>query len=235
MHMTTTAETAERGTSAPAFEGIYDVPEAARYLKAGTGGEDAYPVQSAKIIRWIRMGISSPQLSGVPGSELLIGFEDLVSMRIVAVLRAAGFTTRQIRDTERWLRKATKSRRPFATETLWTGQGQLFVELRKQLVAASSAGQMAFAIMQDYIMPVHGLGFASETGLATSWEPAPNVLLHPRIQFGAPCIRGTRVPTRTIAGMIDSGDPIDWVASAFALPPQSVEEACEWERRLNAA
>jgi len=181
------------------------------------------------------MGISAPQLSDVPGSELLIGFEDLVSMRIVAALRAAGFTTRQVRDTEVWLRNMTKSQRPFATETLWTGQGQLFVELRKQLVAASSAGQMAFAIMRDYIMPVHGLSFTPVTGLAMSWEPVPNVLLHPKVQFGAPCVKGTRVPTRTIAGMIDSGDSIDWVASAFALPPQSVEEAWEWERRLNAA
>ncbi len=225
------------GTASPitTFDGIYDVPEAARYLKACSRGDDAYPVESSKIIRWIRLGISSPELSAVPGNQLLIGFEDLVSMRIVAAVRAAGFTAPEIRDMERWLRKMTESPRPFATETLWTGQGHVYVELRKRLVAASSAGQMAFTIMRDYIMPVHGLEFEAATGLAKSWEPVPNVLLQPMVQFGAPCIKGTRIPTRTIAGMVEAGDSTEWVASAYGLSPESVEEACGWERRLRAA
>ncbi len=226
---------AEPPSPTPAFEGIYDVPEAARYLKACSRGDEAYPVASSKIISWIRLGISSPELSAVPGNQLLIGFEDLVSMRIVAALRAAGFTGPRIRDMEQWLRKMTKSQRPFATETLWTGQGHVYVELRERLVAASSAGQLAFTIMRDYIIPVHGLAFDAETRLAKSWEPVPNVVLQPQVQFGAPCIKGTRIPTRAIAGMIEAGDPKEWVASAYGLSPESVEEACGWERRLRAA
>ena len=31
------------------------------------------------------------------------------------------------------------------------------------------------------------------------------VFLEPEIQFGAPCIKGTRIPTRTIVGMIEAG------------------------------
>ena len=70
--------------TSPIFEGIYDVPEAARYLKASVHGDVAYPVTSTKLIRWIRKGLASPELSGDPGRDLLIAFEDLVSLRIIA-------------------------------------------------------------------------------------------------------------------------------------------------------
>ena len=65
------------------FAGIYDVPEAARYLKGALNGETVYAVQSSKMIRWIRRGVASPDLIDNPGRELLIGFEDLISLRVV--------------------------------------------------------------------------------------------------------------------------------------------------------
>ncbi len=72
------------------FGGIYDVPEAARYLKASEQGKSVYPVSAVKLISWIRRGVGSPDLVAVPGRELLIEFEDLVSMRVIAALRASG-------------------------------------------------------------------------------------------------------------------------------------------------
>ena len=74
--------------STPSPQGIYDVPEAARYLRATSHAEELYPVSSRKLIGWIRRGLASPDLSDVEGRELLIEFEDLVSMRVVAALRA---------------------------------------------------------------------------------------------------------------------------------------------------
>lgn len=230
--MTTTAE------SRPAtshFDGIYDVPEAARYLKASQHGGVIYPVSSAKMIRWIREGVASPDLVKVSGRELLIGFEDLVSMRVLGALRAAGVSWRAIREAERWLRRETDSPRPFATETLWTGQRQIFIEWRKQLVSASTSGQAAFDFLLEHLIPVHGLVFHEETHVAKSWEPARNVVLEPQVQFGAPCIKGTRIPTRSVAGMVEAGDSVEYVARSYGQPIAVIEEACEWERRLRAA
>ena len=123
--MTTAVSACE---TSPSFAGIYDVPEAARFLRASPHGAAVYHVSSSKLIRWIRRGIASPGLVSLPGPELLIAFEDLISARVVAALRASGVGWREIDRTERWLRNSTGSERPFATEHLWTGQEQIFVD-----------------------------------------------------------------------------------------------------------
>ena len=217
------------------FEGIYDLPEAARYLRASWHGPPLFSVSSSKMIGWIRKGVSSQDLIDIHGQELLIGFEDLISMRVIAALRAANVSWPAIREAERWLRRETGSGRPFATETIWTGQRQVFIEWKKQLVSASTSGQAAFDFLLEFLIPVHGLLFSEETHMATSWEPSSGVVLEPAVQFGAPCIKGTRIPTRTVAGMIEAGDSPKYVAQAFDQPIEAIEEACEWERLLRAA
>ncbi len=219
----------------PSFAGIYDVPEAARYIKGALHADVVYPVQSSKMIRWIRRGIASPDLVDTPGRELLIEFEDLISLRVVLALRAARVGWRDIDRAEEWLRKHTGAQRPFATETLWAGQGQVLTELRGQLAAASSHGQLAFEMLRDYLIPVHGLQFHEETHMARAWEVAPGVVLEPDVQFGSPCLKGTRIPTRTVAGMVEAGDKEEWVARAYRVSPAEVRAACEWESRLRAA
>ena len=120
------------------FEGIYDVPETARYLKAAAHAEQLYPVRSGTLIRWIRRGLASPGLSDVHGRELLIDFEDVISLRVIAALRAVGVSWRDIYRSGEWLRSETGVIRPFATDWLWTGQGEVFAEWSERLVSTSS-------------------------------------------------------------------------------------------------
>ncbi len=214
------------------FVGIYDVPETARYLKAATYGDLVYAVDSGKLIRWIRRGVASPNLVGLHGTELLIAFEDLISIRVVAALRAAGVTWAEIDRTEHWLRTKLRFQRPFATEYLWTGQGEVYIDWTQRLLSASRNGQLALGLLKDYLIPIHGLMFSAETHLATSWEPINGIVLEPDVQFGTPCIKGTRIPTRTIAGMVAAGDSVDWVVEAYDLTIEEVNAACEWESRL---
>ena len=219
-------------TSSP--HGIYDVPEAARYLQATTHAEELYPVSSRKLIGWIRRGLASPELSDVAGRELLIEFEDLVSMRVIAALRSASVSWKEIRATNQWLRYQTGHRRPLATEFLWTGQGQIFVQWTQKLISGSRNGQMAFEVLREYLIPIHGLKFDPVSQVAVSWEVSYGVVLEPEIQFGAPCIKGTRIPTRTIAGMIEAGDSPDWVAQAYGISSEEVQAARDWESRLRS-
>ena len=227
--MTTTVGDSETSST---FVGIYDLPETARYLKAATHGDVIYAVNSAKLIRWIRRGIASPELVDLRGTELLIAFEDLISIRVVAALRAAGVRWSEIDRTERWLRTRIGSPRPFATEFLWTGQGEVFIDWTQRLVSASRNGQLALGLLRDYLIPIHGLMFSEETHVASSWEPVEGIMLEPQVQFGTPCIKGTRIPTRTIAGMIEAGDSVDWVVDVYDLTINEVYAACEWESRL---
>ena len=225
----------EHDVSGSTLGGVYDVPEAARYLRASSDGAIVYPVSSRKMINWIRRGVATPALATVPGRELLFEFEDLISMRVIAALRASGVGWPAIHQAEQWLRRETQSERPFATDSLWTGQRQIFIQWRRQLVSASTSGQAAFDFLFEQLIHVHGLVFNEKTQVAKSWEPAPSVVLEPQVQFGAPCIKGTRIPTRSVAGMIEAGDSTEYVASAYDLAIKDVEDACEWERLLRAA
>ncbi len=215
-----------------AFGGIYDVPEAARYLTAGSTWAAKYSLRSQKLIRWIRRGLASPELTQ-EARRMLLGFEDLISMRVIAALRASGISWREIRTMEQLLRKMRGVPWPFATEFLWTGQGELFAQWAEYLVSGSRHGQAGLDLLREYVMPAKGgLVFGDESRLAISWEPFAGVVLKPLVQFGAPCVKGTRIPTRTIFGMIEAGDSPEWVAAAYEISSSEVQAAYDWEYLL---
>lgn len=217
-----------RYVEASKFEGIYEAPEAARYIASTFRPNLPFRIYSRKVIRWIRLGLATPELEEVPGRQLLLTFEDLISMRIIAALRAAGVSFRKIHIAENWLRSYTEHRRPFATEMLWTERSDVFIELKRQYIAASKFGQYAFEILEEYLMPVHGLMF-DKSGIAILWEPRDGILFDPLVQFGAPCIKGTRIPTDALWSMVKAGDSMDFVASSYDLSVREVEEAVAWE------
>ena len=218
------------------FTGIYSPPQAARYLNAADSARKAYPsVNSSKLTRWIRQGLASSDFAGVHGADLTLTFPDLVSMRVIAALRNAGVGWREIRNSELWLRETTGSRCPFASESIWTGQGQVYVDWESRLISAGRNGQIAFDILRRHLIPAHGLTFSKESGMAESWTPAKGVSLHPEIQFGAPCIENTRIPTAAIYGMVKGGDSPQFTARSYRISSESMEAAIDWERRLEAA
>ena len=51
------------------------------------------------------------------------------------------------------------------------------------------------------------------------------------MQFGAPCIKGTRIPVNAIAGMVNAGDSAQSVAEDYHLSLEKVQTACDFERR----
>ncbi len=219
-------------TKSMVFEGIYDVPEAARILKAAQDSDVLYPVAPPKLIRWIRMGITDPDLADVPGRELLIAFEDLVSLRIVAALRAAGVGFSRIHAAEYKLRELTGHRRPFATESLWTDTSDVFTCFRGILLAASRGGQLALRLVEEHLIPVHGLDFAE--GIASSWNPVSFVVMRPDVQFGAPCVDGTRIPTKALWNSWRGGDSMELLSASYGLSIEEIEAAVSWEERLAA-
>lgn len=213
------------------FEGIYEAKEASMYIAATLRSDTPLNITSRKVIYWIRRGLTDTSLAPIPGRELLLTFEDVISMRVIAALRAAGVKFSKIYEAEDWLRKVTQHPRPFATEMLWTEKSDIFVEIKRQMIAASRSGQFAFKILEEYLIPVHGLIF-NKKHVAQSWEPRQNILIDPLIQFGAPCIKGTRIPTRTLWGMVMGGDTIEYVTQSFHLTNELVGNAIAWENAL---
>ena len=217
------------------FEGIYEIREAAYYIKATMMVPRPYTVTNRHLIRWIRRGLALPELSNVPGKELVIAFEDLVSMRVILLLRAIGISFPVIYRAERWLREYTGAPRPFATELVWTEARNIFLQEESKLIAASLGGQYAILeLFQDCLWPVAGLEFDARK-VAVAWKPHVDVVLRPSIQFGAPCIAGTRIPTRAIWGMIRGGDSIDFLSRSYGVDEAKIRHAAEWEQRLEDA
>ena len=223
-------------TKSKRYPGIYEISDAARIVHVTSRfPHNSHPVNNRHIIRWIRKGLALPALAEVPGRELLISFEDLISMRVIALLRAVGVSWKKIYVTEAWLREHTGVDRPFASEKLWTAAHEVFLGREGALIAASLGGQYPFPeLVEMYLVPVGGLTFG-KYGLADSWTPHDHIVLRPNVQFGAPCIRGTRIPTRTLWGMYEGGDSVDFIASVYGLEPGQVREAIQWENRLAAA
>ena len=213
------------------FEGIYEASEASRFIATTLRTDTPLNITSRKVIYWIRRGLTARDLTIIPGRELLLAFEDVISMRVIAALRAAGVKFSRIYEAEKWLREVTGHPRPFATEMLWTEKSDIFVDMKRKLIAASRSGQYAFQILEEYLIPVHGIRF-NEQHVAQNWEPRTNILLDPLIQFGAPCIKGTRIPTRALWGMVMGGDTIEYVAQSYHLTVEHVQNAIDWEDAL---
>lgn len=225
------------------YMGIYVAPEAALYLMATLKRDvpaihQVRPVHSRNVIRWIRVGLTSPELRQVPGKELLMSFEDVISMRVIALLRALGVTWPKIHRAEQWLRQQTGYPRPFAVKRVWTETVDVFADFPIGFVAASRHGQLSFVeLMEQYLQPVEDMTFIRHNGVyvAATWTPHIDVILNPMVQFGEPCVQGTRVPTRVLWRMLNGGDTIPYLARTFEIPENKIEHALEWEDHLEAA
>ena len=222
-----------------ASRGIYTAPNAAGFIRVTLPdfeqGIVALHMTSTTLLRWIRTGIPDPSYQGVPGRDLLIDFDGLVSMRVIATLRSSGVSWQAIRKSEAWLREQTGVPKPFATATLWHGSGDVYTEWSEKLIAASRAGQAAFDFLHEKLILVSGLKLDDERNWALWWEPLPEVRLHPEIQFGAPCIAGTRIPTGAIVGALNGGDSREFVMGAYDVTQDQLEAAIDWESRLRFA
>ena len=225
------------------FKGIYIAPEAAIYLKATLKRDvpklqKIQTIRSRNLIRWIRVGLTSPELTTVPGKELLIGFEDLISLRVVAMLRALGVSWKKIHKAEIWLREQTGYVRPFAVERVWTETTDVFANFHEGFVVASRGGQLAFTqILGEYLSSVQDMMFVPPNGVrvADSWTPHEDVLINPRVQFGEPCVKGTRIRTRVVDELLSGGDTISYIMRSFELMEQQIFHVLEWEDRLRFA
>ena len=201
---------------------------------ATSRGDTKFSVDSRKLNRWLGKGLASSRFCQVTTAERLLGFEDLISLRVIAVLRKAGVNLSDIYDAQKWLQKETGVQRPFATENLWTGQGEVFTAWAEKLVSIGRNGQLALEFLREQMIPVDDLVFDGTSHVAFSWEPLSGIVLEPEVQFGAPCIKGTRIPTRTISVMIEAGDSLEWVATTFDISTREVRAARVWESRLQS-
>ncbi len=219
------------------FVGMYEVAEAARYLHVTAPQR---PPQYSAVRRWIRSGLPDPETVVKPANELILTFEDLISLRMVVTLRIAGFSLQHIRRVHKELRRITGYSHPFAIKDLWISETDIFVEMDGWL-SATRNGAYAMDFVKDWLRQIrrpidNSLDIifkkVNEYEIAAGWSPHAYVFLNPLIQFGTPCIEGTRIPTRSIWDMHRAGDKAEAIAMNYKVSRLQIESAIEWEREI---
>lgn len=192
--------------------GIYDIAETARIV--GRHPET--------IAGWIRGDNALHQVK----HDRIMSFLDLISIWVISELIRRGVPRREIRNGGAYVARHVGTDYPFAHKDLATVGEALFGDFG-DWVDVGKGGQRSFQIM------IEGLLAPIEFGrdlLASAWRPAAGIRINPEIQAGAPCIDGTRVPTRVIADLDAAGGHIEDIADDLNLDVEQVNAALRFER-----
>jgi len=211
--------------------GTYSIPDAALYIYATTPDKDKFPLNTRHLYRWTKDGLAGGYLEGIHNQHMYINFRDLISLRVIAAMRAQGIRHREIIIAERELQKVFGWDYPFAMADFWVAKPDILMKIRGVFLSVSRHLQYAFDLINEYVKPVHGLTF-DNVGLSTTWAPYEDVLFNPQVQYRNPCITGTRVPTEVMWSFHDAGDSIETIAFAYGLQCNQIEHAIEWENLL---
>lgn len=170
----------------------------------------------------------------------VIGFRDLLELRMVAAFVKHGVDLKVIRAT---VDEAAKNfdadypltNRKFLTDgkrifldamVMTTGEPRMMDILRKQFV------------FSDIIKPSLYAGIEYGDGGALRWFPSAKnrtVVLDPNLQFGTPVVSEVGIPTDTIyASFIAEGRNNAMVARVFDITPRMVKAAVDFEEKLAA-
>ncbi len=219
----------------PIHSGVYPVGEAVALIQATSSilSQHREDITTRHLFRWVRDGLTGNYLTKLRGEEVALTFLDLVSLRMIALFRAHGVTSQEIREAHQKLQIARRWSHPFAMEPLWVSGLHIFVRKNNIPLAITKNWQAAFDFLELFSGPMHNMLFGNNE-IPTIWEPQPGIVLDPKISFGEPCLKGTRIATQVLWSLVEAGDPPDRVAMAYQLPVEQVEAAIAWEHKLAA-
>jgi len=219
----------------PSTLGTYSIPSAVLYVIATTNHGSKLHLTTKHLYHWTKDGLAGGYLKGIRNRKLFINFRDLISLRAIAAMRATGMRHADILTAEKVLKKRYDCEYPFATVSFWTTPPRdVFVKEDGVLLSASRHLQSAMEIFEEYLQPYHNLTF-DIFGISANWQPYEDVLFDPTVQYGNPCIHGTRVPTEVISSFHDAGDSVENLAFMYGLQRSQIENAIEWEKTLKSA
>jgi uncharacterized protein (DUF433 family) len=215
-----------------AYLGTYSIPNASLYICATLQTNQRHLFSARHLYRWANDGLAGGYLSSVHNTKKFINFKGLISLRVIAAMRANGMQHCEIITAENVLKKRYGCEYPFAAIQFWTlPPKDVFVKEDGILLSASRHFQSAMEFIEEDLKPKHNMTF-DIFGTSASWRPLDNILLDPQIQFGDPCIEGTRVPTQVIWSFFQAGDSIDTLSMFYGIQRRRLENAISWENNI---
>lgn len=170
--------------------------------------------------------------------EKVIGFRDLMELRIVKAFASHGVPVQLIRVALTHAKEIFGTDYPFTSHRFLTDGRSIFYEaldhggeeltdlVRRQLVFES--------IIRPHLY--EGIEFSSH-GQAVRWFPqkGKSIMLDPEISFGRPVLTAYGVPTEVIAQAVKVEQNAKAVAAQFEIPVDKVRAAVKFEEQLQAA
>ena len=218
--------------------GIYGVAEAAALIG----------VPDRKIRAWVTgwpRSSAPPMIENELGwvdNRLAFSFVNLMELRFIAFFSDANVNLREIRSIMNEVRAEIKRPHPFATNIVFKTDGAKIV--------AEIAHRNGIADLYDlrtknfemgdvvYKSLKQGVDY-NPAGDAEAWFPrkriAPNVIVHPRLAFGRPVLRGRGIPTAAIAQAAKAEGSVDAAAEIFEIPIRRAQEAVNFESDIRRA
>lgn len=203
-------------------QGLYDAAEVAWLL-----GHDP-----EWVVRWSTKSTVGPAIVE-PAFGRMFSFADLLSFRVGSLIRQRGVSDRHLRQGMETLRSRSGLARPLASSeviaSLATSGSSFLSDFSTGVF--EDIGQGGQGVFQEIVRVHLERVMFDANGGPIRWQPADGVVIDPAIQAGAPCVAGTRVPTATVAAMLDDEDPED-VALDFNITVDAVMSAERFERSL---
>lgn len=188
---------------------------------------------SRQIRNWIRRSAEAPLDDGRP---LVLTFDQIIRARMIVLFRTRGISLKSILESEQFFRSITGKPQPFITEDFWSSSSDIFFEFEQRIRAATPPNQLVMDdVIREYMTPVHhGLEFGA-SGVSLLWRPMPGILIDPGVQFGAPCIEGTRIETESVWSFRESGTSPEELAALYKVERHKIDAAIAWEAALARA
>ncbi len=204
-------------------QGIYDAHEVAHLLA----------VDVERVVRWTTVDTKGNPPIAAPSVGRAFTFQELVTLALAFEVRRRGVPEVEIRRGLRTLRGLHQVEQPLAHRAILdtvSTSGSSFVALAEgDWLDIGRGGQVALKdVVALYLSPLK----FDDAGVASAWQPSPFILLDPRVQAGAACVAGTRIPTATVHLLVQS-ESIEDIADEYGLTAEQVIAADKFEQRLN--
>lgn len=204
-------------------EGIYTSRDIATILNL--------PIK--KVSYWLSKYVREkfPQITGYvynfeQEKGIYVNFKSLLQIYVLSELRSRGHTNKEILKIYSAISDKYNTNYPFAKKNIYSVGSELLMEENGELVDANFQISLK-EILSEYI---HKIEFDRE-GNAVRFFPLgkdKSIVVDPKVQFGSPVIKGTRVNADIIFELYENGEDVLSIARMYEISTESVQDAIDF-------
>ena len=206
-------------------EGVYNISDLSNIL--GVTPRSARYLFN-KYVREVFPSITNFRYNFETETGLFVNFKSLLQFYVFLELKNRGHSNKKILSMYKFISEKYKTKYPFAKKDIFSVGSEILTNHHGQLINQTLQLSMT-EILEKYI---HKIEFGQD-GYAEKYFPLgkdKSIVVDPKIQFGSPTIKGTRVEIKTIKESFDSGDPKELIAKIYDLTMNQVEDAISFNQ-----